>query len=260
MKNLLNILLIGLLTLLFTACSNDHNTVEKPEERTPLTISAAISLTDALTEIKTLYEEDHPVDLSFNLGGSGSLAQQIQQGAPVDVFISANINWMDTLEQEGLLHEKTRIKVVENQLVLISNKENQSVALPLEEQFNDPNEQIAIGNPESVPAGNYTEEALRNIGLWDTLQDRIILAKDVRQVLTYVETGNVTYGFVYESDAINSKDSTILTTISSDLHQAITYPGAILKATKHPKEAESFLAFLSSKEAREIFEKYGFQL
>lgn len=256
MKITSKLFVILLFMLLMASCTNENRSAE---EQVSLSISAAISLTDALTEIITLYEKENPVEITLNLGGSGSLAQQIQQGAPVDLFISANENWMDTLETDGLLLENTRVKVTGNQLVLISNQTDIEAAESLETQLTSSNKQLAIGNPESVPAGAYTKEALQNIGIWDDLQEQIILAKDVRQVLTYVETGNVTYGFVYASDAKNSSDSTILTTIPNDLHEAVTYPGAILEATHYPKEAENFLTFLSSTEAQEIFKKYGFQ-
>src|SRR5699024_901877 len=152
-----------------------------------------------MEELKSIYQEEHPsVTLIFNFASSGKLAQQIQQGAPVDVFISANGNWMDTLMKDNYVDTQDLVDVTENQLVLIAEK---SSTLPYTSFDNIKKEdfsQIAIGNPETVPAGHYTKIALHNIGIWDQLTDQIVFAKDVRQVLTYVETGNTELGFVYK--------------------------------------------------------------
>src|SRR5699024_8078936 len=167
-----------------------------------LMVSAAISLSDALDEIKTKYEADHNVSLTFNLGSSGKMAQQIQQGAPSDIFISANQDWMDRLGDDGDIDVNSGIDLTRN-----NNDLNTANHSDINRQFlSDIDEydfdQIAVGNPESVPAGKYTEQALMKLDLWKVLEDDIILAKDVRQVLTYVETGNADIGFVYESDAL----------------------------------------------------------
>ncbi|VEF49318.1 molybdate-binding lipoprotein [Bacillus freudenreichii] len=250
--------------LLFAGCnstetSSDSN--EKTEKKTPLTISAAVSLTDALEEIKELYEKDHSVELTFNLGGSGTLAQQIQQGAPVDIFISANHEWMDTLEDEDLVNTSTREDITGNKIVLIIGKDSNFKYESVDEIEAADVDQIAIGNPESVPAGKYTEEILHKLKKWDELEKakKLVMAKDVRQVLTYVETGNADIGFVYESDAVTSDKINILAAVDESLHEPIIYPGAVLADTKHEKEAEEFLKFLLTEEAQNIFEKYGFK-
>lgn len=259
------IFMLTIASLLFAGCSNDtssktnRDSEEKVEEKTPLTVSAAVSLTDALEEIKELYEKEHPVELTFNLGGSGTLAQQIQQGAPVDIFISANQEWMDTLEKGDLVDTSTREDVTGNKIVLITGADSKIGYKSADEITKADVDQIAIGNPESVPAGKYTKEILHKLKKWDELEDKLVRAKDVRQVLTYVETGNADIGFVYESDAVTSDKIKILSTVDESLHDPIIYPGAVLAETKHEKEAEEFLKFLGTEKAQNILEKYGFK-
>lgn len=255
MTNIKSLLFSFALLCILTSCSNSTTT---HNEKTTLMVSAAVSLTDALEEIKVLYEEDHPVELIFNLGGSGSLSQQIQQGAPVDVFISANEDWMDKLSTDDLIIESTREDITGNGLVLIASKDSTMAYQSITDIHADDIEQIAIGNPESVPAGKYTEQVLQNLNLWHDLETKLVLGKDVRQVLTYVETGNVDIGFVYESDALTSDQINILAAAEAGTHEAVVYPVAILKDTKQEKEASDFITFLTSDKAQAIFEKHGF--
>lgn len=244
-----------LLIILLIGCANQNEETEKVS----LTISAAVSLTDALEEIKEIYQEEHDVELTFNLGGSGSLAQQIQQGAPADVFISANQTWMDTLAEEEYILADTRSDVTGNNLVLIAEESSPIAYQSFTEIAPDDVEKIAIGNPESVPAGEYTEEALRHLNIWDKLEEKLVFGKDVRQVLTYVETGNAEIGFVYESDAIQSDEIKILATAEARSHEPITYPIAVIKETKHEEAAKAFVDYMNSDEAQEILAKYGFR-
>ena len=241
-------LLISILLLFTVSCSNqetgakDHKGKQTTEESVELTVSAAISLTDALKEIEKDYTKDHPVTFKFNLCSSGTLAQQIQQGAPVDVFISANEDWMDELEKGEEIDAATRQDVTRNIIVFITQKK-QPAAVKKITQLNGNNvKQIAIGNPESVPAGKYTKETLTNLNKWDDLQDSFIMAKDVRQVLTKT------------SDKV-----TVTDTADQDLHAPIIYPAAVTKDSKHAKEAKDFIKYLESEEGQEKLEKYGFQ-
>lgn len=243
--------------LLLTSCStnNDTEATEQPKE---LTISAAASLTDAMDELKEIYEAENNVELTFNFAGSGKLAQQIQQGAPVDVFISANESWLDTLLEEGLIDADSTTDVTGNKLVLIAEKDT-TLAY---DSFSDINvkelSNIAVGKPESVPAGEYTQKALEAIDKWEEIEPYIVYAKDVRQVLTYVETGNAEIGFVYESDALSSDKVEILTESNPKEHDPIIYPGGVTTETEQEEVAEDFLAFMTSDEAQEILETYGF--
>lgn len=243
--------------LLLTSCStnNDTEATEQPKE---LTISAAASLTDAMDELKEIYEAENNVELTFNFAGSGKLAQQIQQGAPVDVFISANESWLDTLLEEGLIDADSTTDVTGNKLVLIAEKDT-TLAY---DSFSDINvkelSNIAVGKPESVPAGEYTQKALEAIDKWEEIEPYIVYAKDVRQVLTYVETGNAEIGFVYESDALSSDKVEILTESNPKEHDPIIYPGGVTTETEQEEVAEDFLVFMTSEEAQEILETYGF--
>lgn len=251
------IVLMLAFVLLLTSCStnNDTGATEQPKE---LTISAAASLTDAMDELKEIYEAEHNVELTFNFAGSGKLAHQIQQGAPVDVFISANENWLDTLLEEGLIDADSTTDVTGNKLVLIAEKDT-TLAY---DSFSDINvkelSNIAVGKPESVPAGEYTKKALEAIDKWEEIEPYIVYAKDVRQVLTYVETGNAEIGFVYESDALSSDKVEILTESNPNEHDPIIYPGGVTTETEQEEVAEDFLAFMTSDEAQEILETYGF--
>jgi len=241
-------------------CSKNENKTNEAVGKVTLMVSAAVSLTDALEEIKVLYEKNRNIELTFNLGGSGSLAQQIQQGAPVDVFISANQQWLDTLQDEDMIINHTRKDITGNKLVLIAGKTSEINYDSIESITVAEIDQIAIGNPESVPAGKYTEQVLKHYNLWDELKSKVVLGKDVRQVLTYVETGNVNIGFVYESDALSSNDINILATATKDSHDPIIYPGAVLKDTKHKKEATDFMTFMSTDEVQKILMKHGFSM
>jgi molybdate transport system substrate-binding protein len=235
-------------------------TPEDKEEKTTLMISAAASLTDVLNELKPVFEDEHPsIELTFNFGGSGKLAQMIIQGAPSDVFLSASESDMDRLQVEDLILKETRVNFAENELALIANKNN-PVKVP---SFNEIStvtvDHLAIGEPESVPVGSYTKQVLEHLNLWDSLQGSLVLSSNVRQVLTHVELGNADAGIVYASDALRSEKVTIAATADSDWHEPIMYPGAVVSNTSHSEEAGLFLAFLTSKKGQELLHKHGFK-
>lgn len=226
--------------------------------RTNLTVSAAISLTNALQEIKPLYQQTKPqVGLTYNFGASGALEQQIEQGAPVDVFISAATKQMDALQQKGVLLTDTRINLLTNRLVLITPKNSPAIT-----SFKDLNrsdiKRIAIGEPKSVPAGQYAQEVLTNLGTFNQLKPKLVLANNVRQVLTFVETGNVDAGIVYLTDAKESNQVQIRATAPENLHTPIVYPVAVLKNSKNHQASKDFVNFLKGNTAKTIFQKYGF--
>lgn len=225
-----------------------------------LTVSAAISLTDALENIKSLYRQNHQnITITYNFAASGSLQQQIEQGAPVDIFISAASKQMDALEQKKMLITETRTNLLANSLVLIAPKNN-SIILSFQDLINPKVNKVAIGEPKSVPAGQYSQELLRNLKIFDRIQPKIVYSNNVRQVLTYVETGNVDAGIVYITDAKQSKRVQVVATAAANLHSPIVYPVAVLKRSKNPAIAREFVQFLSSDRARAVFEKYGFKM
>jgi molybdate transport system substrate-binding protein len=223
-----------------------------------LTVSAAVSLQDALEAIKPIYEQKKTaVNITYNFGSSGSLQQQIEQGAPVDIFISAAAKQMDALEAKNLLLPGTRRDLLKNQVVLIVPKDNTAIA-SFEDLGTDALTQIALGEPESVPAGKYAEEILTSLGILDAVTPKAVYGKDVRQVLNYVATGNVDAGIVYVSDAQASDDVKVVATASEDSHSPVIYPIAVLKDSVNPEAANELEDFLFTPEAQTIFQEYGF--
>ena len=239
-----------------TACSRP--------EMPALTVSVAASLQDAMAQLGPAFEQTHPgVRLSFNFGGSGMLAQQIEHGAPADVFLAAASKPMDELAAQGLLWNDTRHDLLQNVIVLIAPPGNtalnsfaglaaSSVKL------------IALGEPGSVPAGDYGRQVLESmplsgtLTLWQALQGKLVLAKDVRQVLTYVETGNADAGIVYATDVQQSRGIRIAATAPESAHAPVVYPVAVLKDSRNPSAARSFISFLEGPQAGAAFRRLGF--
>ena len=223
-----------------------------------LTVSVASSLKDAMEEIKTAYaQENSNVAITYNFAGSGSLQQQIEQGADVDIFISAAAKQMDALKSKSLLLDDTRRNLLGNKLVLVTPKDSTALS-DIKDLTSDKIKKIALGEPKSVPAGQYAQETLTKLNLLDTLKDKIVYAKDVKEVLTWVETGNADAGFVYITDAKTSEKVEIAATTSEDSHSQILYPAAVLKNSKNVDAAKNFINYLYSDKAKTVFEKYGF--
>lgn len=226
-----------------------------------LTVSAAISLKDALDEIKQLYVAANPgVSIAINYGASGTLQLQIEQGAPVDIFLSAAPKQMDTLAAKGLLLPGTRVDLLRNEVVLIVPKDSTARISSFQDLTRPDVKQIALGEPVSVPAGQYAKQTLTNLGIYDAVSSKAVLGKDVRQVLTYVETGNVDAGIVYSTDAQSSTNVKVVATAPANSHEPIIYPGAVIKDTKNADAAIAFLDSLRQPRAGAIFQKYGFVL
>ncbi|HBP63301.1 MAG TPA: molybdate ABC transporter substrate-binding protein [Desulfosporosinus sp.] len=222
-------------------------------------VSAASSMKDSLTELQKSYAVKNPgVKITFVFGGSGMLQQQIEQGAPADIFISAGKTQMDVLEQKNLLVKESKVDLVGNELVLVTGKDNNKVT-SLEDLTQSSVAQISIGTPESVPAGKYAQEALTNLKLWDLIKPKFVQGKDVSQVLNYVETGNVEAGFVYQSDAQMSTKVKVVTVVPASSHKPITYPAAVISTTKNKQAADDFLKYLQSSDAQKVFVTYGFK-
>src|SRR6202041_2377490 len=204
----------------------------------PVTMSAAISLKDALDQLGREYERDHPgAKVTFNYGGSGTLQRQIEQGAPVDLFFSAAEKQMDQLQEKGLVDAGTRRNIVANRLVLIAPAANQS--LHGFDGLTDPSVKIvALGEAATVPAGMYARQTLDKLGLLAAVEKKAVYAKDVRAVLTYVETGNADAGVVYQSDAQGSTKVRIVATAPADAHDPIVYPAAVIKGAHNAAAAQ----------------------
>ncbi|MGG1572053.1 molybdate ABC transporter substrate-binding protein [Fictibacillus sp. NRS-1165] len=258
---------VGLLLLLFlfttiTACTgqSDKDEASKQKQTVNLTISAAASLKDALTDLQHTYEKKHPfVKLHFNFGASGTLQQQISQGAPVDLFFSAAQDKFQALVKDGSIERKEGANVVGNDLVLIVPKESESSIKTFNDLKNSSVKKISIGTPEAVPAGQYALETFKNMKVWGKVKPKLIYAKDVRQVLSYVETGNVDAGVVYRTDALVSKKVSIAASADSASHSPIVYPLGVIKDSKQKAEAKKLYTFLKSESSVKTLEKYGFK-
>ncbi|MEE4015321.1 molybdate ABC transporter substrate-binding protein [Roseibium sp. FZY0029] len=224
-----------------------------------ITVFAAASLADALNEIEQRFEAATGHDLVISLAGSSALARQIQQGAPADIFISANPDWMDVLEKDGLLKPDSRFDLLNNALVLIAHGRE---AQPLDMTDLDlagllGDNRLAMALVDAVPAGIYGKAALQNLGLWDAAEPRIAQSDNVRSALALVATGEAPYGIVYATDAVAEDNVTVVGTFPADSHPPIVYPVADLANRDGSAEAE-FLTYLQGPEAREAFERQGF--
>lgn len=246
-----------LLMLIVSGCSTTDQ-VNEPEEEVELTVSAAASLQEALYEITENFTKDHPnVKINYNFGASGALQQQISQGAPVDLFFSAAEDKFDQLVEEGLIEKENGVDLVGNEIVLVVPKEATLGIKSFEDLTKA--ERLSIGTPESVPAGKYAKETLEKLNIWTSVEENMVFAKDVRQVLTYVETNNVDVGIVYKTDALISEKVEIVATADEASHAPIIYPLGVIKNSSHAKEAQKFYEYLQSPSSMTTLEKYGFK-
>jgi len=224
-----------------------------------LIVSAAASLTNAFGEIGKKFESANPgTKVIFNFGASGALFQQIDKGAPVDVFASADQKTMDQAAEKGLIISGTRKDFVSNELVLIIPHVARNPVKTLQDLTTKEIGKIALGNPETVPAGRYAQEVLTNEGLWEELKPRFIFGESVRQVLDYVSRGEVDAGFVFVTDAAVAKNH-VSVALEAPKHKPITYPISVVGSTKNKDPARRFVDFVLSKEGQEILFAYGFK-
>ncbi|MDR3539564.1 MAG: molybdate ABC transporter substrate-binding protein [Desulfosporosinus sp.] len=227
----------------------------KPVE---LLIATAPSLKGSLEEIKGLYAAKNPqVKLVYNYGPSGTLQTQIEQGAATDIFISQGKPQMDALEQKGLIKKESRVNLLGDELVVIVDKNNTMIN-SFEDLTKPEVKKIGIGEAESVPAAKTTKETLDTLKLWDTLQPKLVMGKDLMQVMAYVETGNAEAGFVWDTVAITSNKVKIVAKAPANSHKPVVLPAAVVAASKNSDAAAKFLEYLKSDEAMKIFEKNGF--
>nr|WP_041580716.1 molybdate ABC transporter substrate-binding protein [Bacillus sp. 1NLA3E] len=231
---------------------------EADKKNEELTISAAASLQNALNEIKVNFEKEHPhVKIIYNFGATGSLQQQISQGAPVDLFFSAAEDKFQKLVQDGQIDKKNATDLVGNELVLVVPTDSKKGIHTFEDLTKV--DKISIGTPEAVPAGQYAKQTLEKLNIWTAVEGKMAYAKDVRQVLTYIETGNVDAGIVYKTDALISPKVKIVTSAKETTHEPIIYPVGMIKNSSHPIEATLFYQYLQNIKSIMIFEKYGFK-
>lgn len=248
---LISFLLLGFSLFGLAGCS----------EKTPVTlnISAAASLTDALNQINTLYtKENSNITITPNFASSGTLQKQIEQGASCDVFISAAATQMDNLEKGSLILTSSRKNLLNNKVVLVVPADSTLGLTSFNDLTKDIVKKIAIGDPKSVPAGTYGQQAFDKLGITELVQSKLILSSDVRQVLNYVESGDVDAGIVYSTDAVVSSKVTVVASAPTEINAKIIYPVAVVKASQNNGAAQDYIDFLFSTKAKEIFEKFGF--
>lgn len=259
--NSLKYMLLPVLIFVMAACGNG-DTADKSGEAAEdavegtITVSAAASLVDALEEVSERFNEKYPdVQVDFNFGGSGALTQQIFQGAPADLFFSANESHFEEVVEEGYIDGGNTVDLLRNEIVLVV-PEGSSAVTSFDDLENA--DSIGLGNPQSVPAGEYSMEAFENMDIMEEIESKFIFATDVRQVLNYVETENVDAGVVYHTDALTSDGIEVVDTAPEDSHSPVVYPLGTLNGTDNPKAQRAFYEFVQSEEAGEVFNEYGF--
>lgn len=223
-----------------------------------LNVFAAASLKEALTEIGAGYEKASGDKLVFNFGASSTLARQIEQSAPADLFFSADEAKVDALEKKGLLLAETRRSLLSNTLVIVVAADAPAAPKSAADLAKPEIKKLALAEPATVPAGIYAREYLEKLGLWNAVKDKVVPTENVRGALAAVESGNVEAGIVYKTDALISKKVKVAVEISTAEGPKISYPLAIVKDSKQPDAAKKFAAHLTGPAARAVFEKFGF--
>jgi molybdate transport system substrate-binding protein len=222
-------------------------------------VSAAASLTDALKEIAGAFESATGDRVILNFGASSTLARQIEEGAPADVFLSADEAKMDALSERNLVMRETRKPLLQNRLVVVVARDSTLKISAPADLGNEAVKRLAIGEPRTVPAGIYAREFLTRSGQWERLQERLVPCDNVRAALAAVEAGNAHAGIVYQTDAGISQRVRVAYLVPAEATAPIIYPGAVLTGAKQPEAAKKFLDYLFTEAARKVFEKFGFR-
>lgn len=250
-------LLLAVAVMVIAGCgpSTDKKEASAVDKSQTITVSAAASMQAAMNELKNNYVKAHHLEASqiaINYGGSGTLRQQIEQGAPASIFVSADEKNMKQLQDKQLVSNVKPLTA--NSLVLIVPKGKPAIKI---DQLANVN-RLAIGTVETVPAGRYAQQTLMKLGVWDLLQSKIVYAKDVKAVGAYIAEGSADAGFVYKTDALDLKDKVVIAdTVPAEAHSPIIYPIAMV--TKNENQlAKDFYTYLTSPEAQQILQKYGF--
>lgn len=255
------ILTLSLLLTLFSGCSSNgssKNSSENALKKTTITIAAAASLKNCMDEkLIPMFNEKYPnIKVQATYDSSGKLKTQIEEGAEIDVFISAATKQMNELNKEELIEDDSIVDLLENKIVLIVPKGNTKEI----KSFHDilKCDKIAIGDPESVPAGQYAKELFENLKIWDEVSSKASLGTNVTEVLNWVAEGSADSGIVYSTDASSKDKVEVVIEAPEGSVSKIIYPVGIIKASKHKEEAKNFTDFLQSNEAMKVFESYGF--
>lgn len=254
MKRIFTILIIAFcLTLSVVGCNSSG-----ASEETTITLAAAASLKNCLDhELIPMFEKQYPnIKIQTTYDGSGKLQSQIEEGAPIDLFISAAMKQMDALAEQGLMLEDSIVQLLENKVVLIVPENSTKEIHTFEDIVKG--DSIAIGDPESVPAGQYAKEALTNLGIWDKLSDKLSLGTNVTEVLNWTMEGSADVGIVYSTDAASTPKVQVVCEAPEGSVSKVIYPVGIVKNSQNEEAAKNFITFLQTDEAMKIFESYGF--
>lgn len=226
-----------------------------------VTVFAAASLTNALQTIATQYKAHAGVEVVSSFASSSTLARQIEQGAPADLFISADQQWMDDAVAKKSMEEATRVTLLGNELVLVAPRSDSARPVTLDEKTDWKSllkgERLAVGDPDHVPAGIYAQEALQKLGAWESVSPVLARANNVRAALALVERNETPYGIVYGSDAVASDKVQVVGTFPPASHKPVEYPMAIVK-THNTAAVKAFYDYLKGPEAAAVFKQYGF--
>ena len=244
----------AIVALSFAPCGHSA----EPEKAT-LTVFGAASLTNVLQDLGDAFTKETSIAVKFSFAASSTLARQIENGAPADIFMSADSDWMDYLQTRHLIQDSTRHDVAGNKLVLIAPADS-TVKLKIEPNFALAaalgNGHLATGDPAAVPVGRYAQAALTKLGVWKQVEDRIVRADSVRAALTFVDRGEAPLGIVYETDALIDKNVRVIDVFPADSHPPIVYPVALTRVAQ--PAAAKFVAFITSPAAVQTFKSYGF--
>lgn len=258
MKKLILITLI--ISYLFISCSssNTDNNKTSSSNNKEILVLAAASLTDVLTELANNYKTETGTIVTFSFASSGALQSQIESGAPADIFFSAAQKQMDALQEKDLIDTNTRKDLLENKVVLIAPSNSKLNIKSFTDITNADVSKVGLGEPKSVPVGQYSEEILSNLSILDTVKQKAVYGSDVRNVLSWVEIGEVDCGIVYATDAKIAKDINIIAEAPEGTHKKVIYPIAIIKSSQNKEEALKFIDYISSDKSIETFKAYGF--
>ena len=245
-----------LISYLFVSCNQSNNTQSNSENK-EIYVLAAASLTDVLTELANNYKQETSTEIIFSFASSGALQAQIEASAPADIFFSAAQKQMNALEEKGLIDSETRKDLLENKVVLISPKNSNLNIKSFIDITNANVKKLGLGEPKSVPVGQYSEEILSNLSILDIAKEKAVYGSDVR-VLDWVETAEVDCGIVYSTDAKIAKNINIIAEAPEGTHKKVIYPISIIKYSQNKEEAKKFIDYISTDKSKEIFKNYGF--
>ncbi len=252
----ISVLIALLLTigLFMTGCAG-----AKKDEPVEIIVAAAASLTIPMTEIADNYmAENENVTVTLDFASSGKLQTQIENGAPADIFFSAATSKMKALEEQSLIADGTRVDLLRNEIVLIVPVDSALELTSFEDAATELTATVAVGDPESVPAGQYAKQTFEYLNIWDAISAKAVLGSDVKQVLSWVSTAEADCGVVYKTDAVSDEGVKILALAPDDSHEAVVYPVAIVEYSEQQEAAAAFIEYLKTDAAMTVFDASGF--